>query len=199
MLAFRWGVCVLIGAGVLLAAGPVRGDVGAEVVDPAGDTVNDENDSRLDAPEADILRSSIEVVGKGIRLNVQVRKPTDPRTDRAWDGDESDSGIEWELETTGDDKPDFSVEYYTDSGKITGEVTRSSDNDDEPALCELTSATFSPEAGYTAAVDTACIGSPDSIAYAVTFLYDTDPSQANGAVASDTAPDSGMSARVRRA
>ena len=179
-------------------AGPVRGEAGTEVADPAGDTVNDDNDSRLDVPEADILRSSIEVVGNGIRLNVQVRKPTDPRTSRAWDGDESDTGIEWELETTGDDKPDFSVEYYIDSGKITGEVTRSSDNDDEPALCELTSATFSPEAGYTAMVETTCIRSPDSIAYAVTFLYDTDPSQANGVVASDTAPDSGMSARVGR-
>ena len=182
----------------MLGAGPVWGDVAAEVADPAGDTVNDENDSRLDVPEADVLRSSIEVVGKGIRLNVQVRKPTDPRTDRAWAGDESDTGVEWELETTGDDKADFSVEYYIDSGKITGEVTRSSDNDDEPTLCELTSATFSPEAGYTGMVDTGCIGSPDSVAYAVTFLYDTDPSQANGAVASDTAPDSGMSARVGR-
>ena len=188
----------MIGAGAVLGAGPVRGDVGAQVADPAGDTVNDENDSRLDVAEADIVRSAIEVVGNGIRLNVQVRKATDPRTDRAWEGDESDTGIEWELETTGDDKPDFSVEYYIDSGKITGEVTRSTDNDNEPALCELSSATFSPEAGYTAVVDTACIRGPDSVAYAVTFFYDTDPSQANGAVASDTAPDSGMSARVGR-
>lgn len=198
MRAARWAGCILIGAGVLLPAEPVRGDVSAEAADPAGDTVNDENDSRLDVPEADVLRSSIEVVGKGIRLNAQVRKPTDPRTTRAWEGDESDTGIEWELETTGDDKPEFSVEYYIDSGKITGEVSRSSDNDDEPARCDVTSAAFSPEAGYTAVVDTGCVGSPDTVAYAVTFLYDTDPSQANGAVASDTAPDSGMSARAGR-
>jgi hypothetical protein len=196
LLASRWPVRILIGAGVLLLAAPVRGDVSAEAADPAGDTVNEENDSRLDVPEADVLRSSISVVDKGIRLNVQVRKPTDPLTNRAWAGDESDTGIEWELETTGDDKPDFSVEYYTDSGKITGEVTRSSDNDDEPTLCELRSAAFSADAGYTAVVDTDCIRSPGSVAYVVTFSYDTDSTQANAAVAEDHAPDSGMSPRV---
>jgi len=196
LLAPRRAVRVLIGAAILLLAAPVWGGEGAEAADPAGDTVNEENDSRLDVPEADVLRSSISVVDKGIRLNVQVRKPTDPLANRAWAGDESDTGIEWELETTGDDKPDFSVEYYTDAGKITGEVTRSSDNDDEPTLCEVSSAAFSAEAGYTAVVGTDCIGSPKTVAYVVTFLYDTDSAQANAAVAEDHAPDSGMSARV---
>ena len=136
----------------------------------------------------------------GIRLNVKVRKPTAPLTDRKWVGDESDTGIDWELDTTGDDKPDFVADYYEDSGKITGDVYRASDadKDEPPTLCQLKSATFDPEIGYTAVVDPACVGNPDAVAYSATFYYDTDPSKADGVVAEDVAPDSGLSPRVGR-
>ena len=198
--AFRWSTRALIGAGVLLIAAPAGGDLHTEVADPPGDTVNGDNDSPVDVPEADVLRSAIIVRADGIRLNVKVRKPTAPLTDRKWVGDESDTGIDWELETTGDDKPDFVADYYTDSGKITGDVYRASDADldEPPTLCQLKSAAFDPEIGYTAVVDPACVGNPDGVAYTATFSYDTDPTKADGVVAEDTAPDSGMSPRARR-
>jgi hypothetical protein len=198
--AFRRSTRALIGAGVLLIAAPAGSDVHTEVTDPAGDTVNEDNDSPIDVPEADILRSAIIVRADGIRLNVKVRQPTSPLTDRKWVGDESDTGIDWELETTGDDTADFVADYYTDSGKITGDVYRASDadKDEPPTLCQLKSAAFDPEIGYTAVVDPACVGNPDAVAYTATFFYDTDPSKPDGVVAEDSSPDSGMSARVGR-
>lgn len=198
--AFRWSTRALIGAGVLLIAAPAGGDVGAQMADPAGDTVNEDNDSRLDVPEADILRSAIIVRSDGIHLTVQVRKPTAPLNDRKWAGDESDTGIDWELDTTGDEKPDFVADYYADAGKIAGDVYRASDadKDEPPTLCQLKSAAFDPETGYTAVVDPACVGNPDAVAYTATFFYDTDPTKPDGVVAEDTAPDSGMSARAGR-
>jgi hypothetical protein len=191
-----WPVGILIAAGLVLSAAPVWGDAGAaNLTDPAGDMVDGEHAAPLEVPEADILRSSILSAADGITLNVQVRKPTAPLSDKAWDGE---TEVEWTLETTGGGEPDFIADYYTDSGKITGDVYRSSDNDDEPVLCHLKSATFSAEAGYTAVVDPACIGAPETIAYAAEFSYDTNPDDDNAPVAEDVAPDTGVSPKVNR-
>jgi hypothetical protein len=163
------------------------------MADPTGDTVDEDTGEPLDVPEADILRSSIPSTTDEIALNVQVRKPTAPLSDQAWDGA---TEIDWELDTTGDGQADFVADYYTDEGKITGDVYRSTDDPDEPVLCPLRSATFSPDAGYTAVIDVACIGAPQSIAYTAEFSYDTNPDDDAAPVADDIAPDTGMSPRM---
>jgi len=193
LLMARSSVCILLAVGPALVGAPAWSDPGAEVADPAGDTVDDDTGVPLDVPEADILRSSIPWTTDGIALNVQMRKPTAPLSDKAWDGA---TEIDWELDTTGDGQADFVADYYTDEGKITGDVYRSTDNPDEPVLCPLRSATFSRDAGYTAVVDVACIGAPQSIAYTAEFSYDTNPDDDAAPVADDLAPDTGMSPRL---
>ncbi len=189
LLVFRASVCVLVAAGPVLAGAPARADSGTELADPAGDTVNDDTGAPLDVPQADILASSIRATTGGITLNVRVRRPTDPRSDRAWDGE---TGADWMLDTTGDGQADFEADYFTEEGRILGEVTRATDNENEPVLCPA-SAAFDPDGGYSLVVDRACIGNPQTIAYTAELWYDTNPADDASPTGDDLAPDTGMS------
>jgi hypothetical protein len=190
LLVFRVSVCVLLAAGPVLAGAPARADSGAELADPAGDTVNDDTGAPLDVPQADILATSIRATPGEITLNVRVRRPTDPRSDPAWDGD---TGVNWLLDTNGDGTADFEADYYTEGGRIAGGVYRATENEDEPILCQLKSATFDADSGYTVVIDPACIGAPQKLAYVAEFWYDTNPADDAAPAGDDMVPDTGMS------
>jgi hypothetical protein len=183
-------VVAFLAASLAFTSAALAGELG----DRQGDTVDDNNQQPMDVPQADILKSWITAGTKGILLGVQVRKPTDPATDRAWV--EGDSSAQWELDVNGDSKPDYTAELYNDDGKVTGEVSRADAGDDAPAKCLVSKFSYAAEEGYTVTVDPACIGSPSSVAYQATFSYDTNPSDENSGDATDTSPDQGMSPSV---
>ncbi|HEV8627911.1 MAG TPA: hypothetical protein VG034_26035 [Acidimicrobiia bacterium] len=184
----------LVVAAVLAGSTAFTPALAGELTDRQGDTVNDDNDKPVDVPQADIVKSWITAGTKEILLGLQVRKPTDPATDRAWVA--GDSSAQWDLDVNGDSKPDYTAELYNDDGKITGEVSRADAGDDAPAKCLVTKHSYAAEEGYTVTVDPACIGSPTSVAYQATFSYDTNPSDENSGDVTDTSPDQGMSPSV---
>jgi hypothetical protein len=183
-------VAAVLTASMVLTSPALAGELG----DRQGDTVSDDTKQPADVPQADIVKSWISTGAKGILLGVQVRKPTDPATDRAWV--EGDSSAQWDLDVNGDSKPDYSAELYNDDGKITGEVSRADAGDDAPAKCLATKHSYAADEGYTVTVDPACIGSPTSIAYQATFSYDTNPGDENSGEVTDSSPDQGMSPSV---
>lgn len=179
----------------LLASVPLAlADDVVVVTDIAGDTVDDSDDSALSVPQADILTSSIAIRPEGIVLQVKVQNPTAPLSDVGWDGA---SSIDWDLDTTGDGTADFVADYFVDSdtGRLTGDVYRP-DEDDDGALCDVKATSFSPDSVYTAVLDPVCIGSPTTIAYQVSFFYDTNPDDDDAPVGADHAPDVALSAPV---
>lgn len=165
-----------------------------EASDPQGDTINDETDKPMDVPEADIVKSWMTTGATTVVLGLQVRKPTDPGTHRAWvDGD---SSAEWDLDVNGDSKPDFTVSLSNEDGKVVGGVSRfdaTDDNDDPDDVCPVTRHGYAADTGYTATVDLACIGSPSSVAYQAEFFFDTDPNDDEAPEATDSSPDNSMS------
>jgi hypothetical protein len=186
--------CVGVLTGLLMVVSAPLALAG-EASDPQGDTINDETDQPMDVAEADILKSWISAQPNGILLGVQVRKPTDPAAHPAWvDGD---SSAEWDLDTTGDSKPDFTVILSNDDGKMVGAVQRFDAAEDEEGdaedLCAVSHQGYAPDKGYNVVVDPACVGSPKTVAYQAEFYYDTSPGDDNAPEAADTSPDQGMS------
>jgi hypothetical protein len=163
-----------------------------EVTDPQGDTRNDDTEAPMDVAEADIVRSWISADPRAIVLGLQVRKPTDPATHRAWmDGD---SSAEWDLDVNGDSKPDFTAALSNEDGKLIGGVSRFDETDDDADdVCSATRVGYAADTGYTVTVDPACIGSPSAVAYRAEFFFDTDPSNEASPEAADTSPDQGLS------
>jgi len=141
-----------------------------------------------DNPRADITQASVEYAPGWIRMKVQVKAPTDPVKDDAW-SDRSDA--EWALDTNGDGKPEYTVEFASDKGELYGAVFDVNKPDDK-SLCDADSATFSPQDGYTLVIDPKCIGNPRSLGYSVGMFFATDPKNDNSPMATDRAPDQGF-------
>jgi hypothetical protein len=180
-------------AGKTPAAGSTPGS--GEVTDPAGDTFVDGTSKRVTEARADIVAAGAAFGPGGVTFTVQVRQPDDPRTDPKWSSDAT--FITFDVDTTGDGKPDFEVQYGYDGTQFTGQVTHPGDDDSVPALCNATTAGYGA-AGYSVTIDPACLGNPTSLAFRVTTYYDTNPKDDNADVASDVAPDGGMSFPVTR-
>jgi hypothetical protein len=126
---------------------------------------------------------------------VQVKQPSDPRAGAKW----ADSTyLSWALDTNRDGKPEYEVQYYVDSGKLTGDVTRSGAPDSADPLCDVSSAKYDAATGYTVVVDPKCIGNPSDFSYRVTSYYDTKPGDDKATVGSDVAPDKGFGAPITR-
>ena len=179
-------------AGVLSFA-LVPAALAGESTDPQGDTRNDDTNQPVDVPQADILRSWISIEGKAIVLGQQVRKPTDPAKDKGWI--EGDSSAEWDLDVNDDGKADYTVALSNEDNHVTGGVQKPDAGDDDPDLCSVTRWSYAPEAGYTVTVDSACVGSPGSVAYQAEFFYDTAPNDDNAAEITDASPDQGLTGR----
>jgi len=92
--------------------------------------------------------------------------------------------------------PDFEIQYYYDAGSFGGSVDRPGDAA-APSVCGVSAATYGPD-GYSVTVDPACLGNPAAVAFSATMYYDTNPKNDNADVASDVAPNGGMSFPVNR-
>jgi hypothetical protein len=164
------------------------------VTDPAGDTFVDGTQKPITESRADIVRTGAAYGPGGLTFTMQVQTPTDPRQDKKWAG-ESTYAL-WAVDTTGDGNPDFEIQYYFDSGSLGASVDRPGDANG-PSVCDVSAATYGPD-GYSVTVDPACLGNPAAISYRATLYYDTNPKDDNADVASDIAPNGGMSFPVAR-
>ena len=163
------------------------------VDDATGDTVVDSTHAPQANPRADVVQSRGANTTKGVGLAVKVAQPGDPTKDPTWASDAT--FVLWEVDTSGDGKPDFQVEYFVDSGKLFAGVDRVTPTGTQPA-CEAEAGYMNDN--YIVGIDPGCLGSPASFSYRATFYYATDPSTQNGESISDVSPDGGLSPAIRR-
>ena len=161
--------------------------------DPTGDTVVDDSGAAQANAQADIVQSRATNTTKAIGFAVKVAQPVDPLRDPTWNS--TATFVLWEVDTSGDGKPDFEIEYFVEGGKLFAGVSRGSGNGRQ-AACE-------GEAGYQSesylvGIDPACLGSPASLSYRATVFYAADPNNASSASITDVSPDGGMAGPMRR-
>jgi len=161
--------------------------------DATGDTVLDSTQAPQANARADIVQSRGANTTKGIGLAVKVAEPVDPTKDPTWASDST--FVAWEVDTTGDGKPDFEIEYFVDGGKLVGGVNKVTASGNQAACAA--------EAGYMndnylVGIDPGCLGSPASFSYRATVYYAADPANANGDSIADVSPDGGLSPAIRR-
>jgi hypothetical protein len=180
---------------VTTATGP-NGAVknGGKLGDPAGDTFVDGTQDPIQENRADIVRSRAVYEPERITFVVQVDQPSDPTTDERWASDSTFA--RWEIDTNGDGTADFDVQYYIDQGTYAGAVSKPGAAAPE-IVCEVGTATYGPE-GYSVTIPAYCLDDPASFQYRVTMYYDTNPKDENAVVASDVAPNGGLSVPITR-
>ena len=158
--------------------------------DPAGDTVVDGSQAPQPDARADLVQSRATNTTKAIGFAVKVAQPVDPTRDPNWAS--AETFVFWEVDTTGDGKPDFEIEYFAEGGKLLAGVNRAGGQ----AACDAEPGFMSDN--YVVGVDPACFGSPAALSYRATIYYDTDPKVDNAGVITDVSPDGAMSAPLGR-
>lgn len=159
--------------------------------DAGGDTVVDSTRAPQASARADMVESRATNTTKAIGFAVKVADPVDPTRDPTWNS--TATFVLWEIDTNGDDKPDFEVEYFVEGGKLVAGVSRVTSNGIQ-AACEAEAGFMS--ASYVVGIDPACIGAPAGLAYRATVFYAVNATGDDSIT--DASPDGGMSAPLRR-
>ena len=159
--------------------------------DAGGDTVVDSSGAPQASARADMVESRATNTTKAIGFAVKVAEPVDPSRDPTWSSPAT--FVLWEIDTSGDDKPEFEVEYFLEGGKLIAGVSRVTSNGLQ-AACEA-EAGFMSES-YVVGIDPACLGAPGSLSYRATVYYSANAS--NDDSITDVSADGGMSAPLRR-
>jgi hypothetical protein len=175
--------------------GPAPGSV--VISDRAGDTVDDDSGAPLQAPHGDLVVTGLEYTADQVRLAARVAQPVDPATDAGWSGD--GTFLQWELDTTGDARPDYVAQFAVENGSVYGVVTRPDDPDSAPPVCDASVAHYTASSTYLLGVPPSCLGSPPVMSYRATMYYDTDPGDDSAPIATDVSPDNGFAGPVGRA
>jgi hypothetical protein len=165
------------------------------VTDPAGDTFVDGTPDPITAAPADVVRAGATYEPGAITFAYAVGQADDPRTDPKWASESTYAAFD--IDTNGDGKPDFEVQYSYDGKAFAGEVIRPGDADSAPPVCDAAGAGYQSGA-YWVTIPPSCIGDPPSFTFRLTTYYDTNPKNDNADVASDVAPNGGMSFPVTR-
>jgi hypothetical protein len=161
--------------------------------DTTGDTVVDDSGAPQANARADIVQSRATNTTKAVGFAVKVAQPADPTGDPTWKSPAT--FVLWEVDTSGDGKPDFEIEYFVEGGKLFAGVSRGSGNARQ-AACEAEAGYMSES--YVVGIDPACLGSPASLSYRASVYYAADPTNSNSASVTDVSPDGGMTGPVRR-
>ena len=185
---------VILSGAPALATGPApSGNASQVVTDAKGDVVDSDSNPLADQ-RGDITTAAAAYNADSIGLGVLLGRFTDPATDPNWNSDSTYAV--WTLDTTGDSKPDFTVEIGVAAGKLYGAVFPAGEADDAPSICAAQSVQVDRTGAYAVHVDPACIGRPASFAWNVEMSYDTDAGNANAPATDDFAPDEEFSAPV---
>jgi len=178
------------------AGTPAAGTPGSGLVtDATGDTFIDGTQTHITEPRADIVKAVAAYDNGNISFALETQKADDPQTDPNWASDAT--YVAFDVDTTGDGKPDFEVQYSYDGTGFGGEVIHPGDDDSVPAVCDATAAGYTAPA-YWITIDPSCLGNPSSFSFRVTTYFDTNPKDDNADVASDVAPNGGMSFAITR-
>jgi hypothetical protein len=161
------------------------------ITDATGDTVVDSSQVPQANPRADIVQSRATNTTKGVGFAVKVAEPVDPTRDPNWSS--AATFVLWEIDTNGDDSPDFEVEYFVEGGKLIGGVSRIAANGPQ-AACEAEAQYMSES--YAVGIDPGCLGSPASLSYRATVFYAAGANSDDSII--DVSPDGGMSSPLRR-
>jgi hypothetical protein len=164
------------------------------LVDAIGDVLGSVLDAPLDDARGDITAANVEYGEGWVRLDVQARRATSPLRDPNWES--GSTYVLWSLDTTGDGKADYSLEYGISQGQLYGAVFPPGAPADSPASCDADSVTFSTSGLYSMVVSPDCLGRPRSIAWNVELSYDTNAKDPGAPATSDRLPDQGFSAAV---
>jgi hypothetical protein len=169
------------------------GNQSGSVTDPAGDTFVDGTTKPIPENRADIVRAGAAYGPGGITFTMQLQQPDDPLQDKNWAADTT--FVMWSVDTDADGKPDYDVQLARDGAGLVRVVSRSGDTG--PAVCDASGASYGAD-GFSATVDPGCLGNPVAFAFRATTYYDTNPKNDNSDVASDVAPNGGLSFPVTR-
>ncbi len=185
----RLGGSVIIGAVVaaLFVASSGIPAVAAPIDDPRGDQKSDKG-KPANAPKGDITRADGQKVGNDYVFRYTTVEPVDLRTDPNWDT--ADSNTLFLLDTNGDDKADFNIEYALDDSGLYANVYVDDGSPNPATLCDG-KADFQGGT-YSATIPASCIKNPPTVRYRVETSIDTNTvSEDNSVVAEDQAPDFG--------
>jgi hypothetical protein len=161
--------------------------------DRKADTVAQGTTKSKPEPRADIVQTHVSYETGRLVFSVRVGQWVDPRQDPNWASEST--YVDWEIDTDGDGKPDYEVQYFLSEGTPVAGVSRAGD-DTGDSVCVA-------ESGYAAhgdavAIDPACFNAPASFSYRVSMYYDSDPKNEDADVLTDVAPDGGLSRPVPR-
>ena len=183
----RTGIIGAVVAALFVASSGILA-VAAPIDDPKGDQKTEKGSKPANAPKGDITRADGQKVGNDWVLRYTTAQPVDPRNDPEWGSD--NSVTEWLLDTNGDEKADFTVEYSVDETGLYGEVFVDDGSPNPPALCQ-----GKPDfqgGTYSVTIPASCIKNPGSVRYRVETSIDTNTVTDDGSiVAEDRAPDFG--------
>ena len=171
-------------SGLLAVAGPVS-PVDAEgllVTDSGGDGVN-----HGDANSLQIAHGSSSLV-----LGLVVSAGEDPATAPNWTNAESDTHIEFNIDTNGSGAEEFYALYASDSQGIFADVFRASD---DGHACAATPDFSTPPSKYEIDIPRSCLGSPASVRVNARISYDPTPGSGTD-TSVDSVPDTGFSPSV---
>lgn len=178
----RRALCLLAITALAWAGSPVGTAVAenATVSDTLGDG----------ATHGDISSLQINHDEETLVLGLVVADAEAPTTSNNWTNDNSQTHIEWELDTTGDGNSEYYVIYLADTQAVYAAVYRSGDSshacDAVPAFANGT---------YTALIDRNCIGNPANLRATGLLVYDATPG-VNDQASVDIVPNTEFSQNV---
>jgi ribosomal protein L24E len=156
------------------------------VTDQTGDTKSDSG-APFSQPRADIIELGADYKTDGITVKVKTADPQNPKKDPNWA--DSTTGLGIAIDTTGDFKPDYVIEYGIDAGNLYGDVYLPGDYGNAAAKPVCTGQPSFANGYYTVVADRNCLGSPDRFYFQATMLYTNNPQDPNSPQGIDSAPD----------
>ena len=169
-----------------LATVSAHGPESHTVQDARGDVKADTGGALAEA-RADVIEAGAAFSGDQIVFRLKTVEPSNPKTDPGWAS--GDSAVAWAVDTTGDTREEFQIEYGLDpeSKAVYADVYRAFGAADAAPLCAA-AAQFASGV-YSMSVPAGCMGSPDHVQYAALMLYTRNPADANSPQGEDRIPD----------
>jgi hypothetical protein len=141
-------------------------------------------------PGADMTRLEVTYNATRVKLAVRMPQGTNPRTDPAWTGDTGIAGVQWAIDTTGDEQPEFFAFFgASTTGRLLADVVPADDDFFDRQVCRGATAQYGRRR-YVVTAPSACIGLAPTIWVAAFSIYIPDLDDDDGGI--DFAPEVGF-------